>query len=124
MARQKLKIAYVIDDLGYGGAQKQLSMILGALNGPVDPHVYVSLNALEIHSLDDRAARSTEQSGQIVPTDPNTVPARVGTGLALGVLFLMLPASLLAVFTDANTYAHEIFEVPGVVRGELSHRRA
>lgn len=40
MSNRRLKIAYVIDDLGYGGAQRQLSVQVTALAETADPRVY------------------------------------------------------------------------------------
>jgi GalNAc-alpha-(1->4)-GalNAc-alpha-(1->3)-diNAcBac-PP-undecaprenol alpha-1,4-N-acetyl-D-galactosaminyltransferase len=40
MGNRLLKIAFVIDDLGYGGAQRQLSILAPALKGLADPRVY------------------------------------------------------------------------------------
>jgi glycosyltransferase involved in cell wall biosynthesis len=40
MPRDRLKIAFVIDDLGFGGAQHQLSILAGALTDFVEPLVF------------------------------------------------------------------------------------
>ncbi len=40
MNKKLTRIGYVIDDLGFGGAQRQLSIVCNALEGLVDPYVY------------------------------------------------------------------------------------
>lgn len=40
MTRDRLKIAFVIDELGYGGAQRQLSILAEGVSEFVDPHVF------------------------------------------------------------------------------------
>jgi glycosyltransferase involved in cell wall biosynthesis len=40
MTGRRLRIAFVIDDLGYGGAQRQLSVITEGLSEVADPQVY------------------------------------------------------------------------------------
>lgn len=40
MSNRPLKIAFVIDDLGYGGAQRQLSVLVEGLAKSTEPHVY------------------------------------------------------------------------------------
>lgn len=52
MPSARLRIAFVIDDLGFGGAQRQLAALAGALSAFVKPRVY-SMSTI-VHPFADR----------------------------------------------------------------------
>lgn len=71
MGNSLLKIALVISDLGYGGAQRQLSILAPALRGIADPRVYCLSEVVEPFSeqITERGVSVTtfERRGNVDP---------------------------------------------------------
>ncbi len=98
MPHRPLRVALVIDDMGYGGAQKQLAIIATALTERFLPHVYVLSPIEEPHGP---ALRS-----QGIPVD--TIRRRSGADVArlVALVRVVRNADVVHGFLDAsNAYA-------------------
>lgn len=98
MPTRARRIVFVIDDLGHGGAQRQLVLIASALKASFDPHVVVLSSVVDPHAA---ALRANGVPVVVVPRRHGMDAARVAA-----VARAVPDAGLLHGFLDAsNAYA-------------------
>jgi glycosyltransferase involved in cell wall biosynthesis len=77
MAGRAARIGFVIDDLGYGGAQRQLSILIPALRPHFEPHVFC------LSQIDEPFGRNLRDAGVAVECFPRRSHADLTRLLAL-----------------------------------------
>ena len=107
-------VVFYVDDLGYGGTQKQLSILMGTLNGPVTPHVYC------LSQIADPHVKTIERLGVGVTVMPRSrgFEAKRLVRLAAGLARAYFNTGVLKV-QDRSKPAAERFEALFGLHGDL-----
>ena len=96
MVSTRPRVTFVIDDLGHGGAQRQLNFIAGAISGQVDVHVAVMSANVEPY------ARRLREQGIDVNAIPRRQPFEPGRLRALIALLRSTNTQIVHPFLEAS----------------------